>query len=128
MDDAREHSGLIFFPFTNNLLSSFCEMLSQEPWHKGHAKVVIDILETYLILQQSDLCSEVGICPSHIGIMEKVRQGLRHIHMCLGACSAHIVPVLHRKVSLSHNYTHLSALALRNTFHPSLQVKKNGLN
>lgn len=41
MDDAQEHSGLIFFPFTNNLLSSFCEMLSQEPWQKGHAQVVI---------------------------------------------------------------------------------------
>lgn len=81
-------------------------------------------METYLILQQSDLCSEAGACPSHTGIMEKVGQGLRHIHMCLGACSAHIVAVLHRKVSLSHNYTHISALALRNTFHPSLQVKK----
>lgn len=95
-------------------------MLSQEPWHKGRAQVVIDILEIYLILKQSDLCSGVGVCPSHIGIMEIVGQEPRHIHVCHGACSAHIVPVLHRKVSLSHYYKHISALGLRNTFHPSL--------
>lgn len=124
MGDAQEHSGLIFFPFTNNLLSSLCEMLSQEPWHKGLAQVVIDILETYLILKQSDLCYGFGVCPNHTGIMERVGQGLRHIHVCHRACSAHTVPVLHKKVSLSRNYTHISALGLRNTFHPSLQVKK----
>lgn len=91
-------------------------MLSQEPWHKGLAQVVIDILEMCLILKESDLCSGVGVCPSHTDIVKRAELGPRHIHMCHGACSAHIVPVLHKKVSLSHNYTHISALGLRNTF------------
>lgn len=63
---------LFFFPFTNNLLFSLCEMLSQEAWHKGLAQVVIDILEMYLILKQSDLCSGVGVCPSHIELWKEL--------------------------------------------------------
>lgn len=74
---------LLFFPFTNNLLFSCSEMLSQEPgrdvqdlpqktWHKALAQVVIDILETYLILRQSDQCSRVGGCQDYIGIRERV--------------------------------------------------------
>lgn len=70
--DAQEHFGFIFFPFTNNLLFSLCEMLSQEPWHKGLAQVVIDILEMYLILKQSDLCSGVGVCPSHTELWKEL--------------------------------------------------------
>lgn len=93
--------------------------------------MVIDILETYLILRQSDQCSRIGGCQVYIGIREiseDSRVGtFTWLLLYHGDCSAHVVPELHRKTSFSLNYTHISALGFRNTFHASLQVK-NGIN